>query len=390
MDLSHAAAYEDFRGEVREFLSQYWRREFWGDPVQESRFRVKAVEYGYLYRAVPRRYGGAEREFDGLKSRIISEEFARAGAPKEGPGPAPGFLVPTLVERGSEWQKQRFIPRAISGEEIWCQGYSEPDAGSDLVSLRTSAELVGGEWRINGQKVWTSEAHRADYMFCLARTEPDKPKRQGISYLLVPMRQSGVEVRPLRQITGRYEFSEVFFTDARTPADHIVGERGEGWAVANATLKHERAFQSNVGFLEALFNSLVKLAKRTVVNGRTAIEDPAVARRLVDIQAWLETQRCASYLQLSRAANDQPLPETMMMNKLAGTLYGHRVSELATELIGEAVLLSNLPGDHKQGDERWLNQYFGSLGNAISAGTSNIQRNLIAERLYGFPRDAYR
>jgi alkylation response protein AidB-like acyl-CoA dehydrogenase len=388
MDLNEGGEYDRFRRAVAEFVRTHWDTAYRGDHEAECQFRREAVSAGYLYRSVPRKYGGAEQEFDGLKSRIIKEEFTRAKAPMEGPGPAPGFLVPTLVEWGSDWQKERFVPRAISGEDIWCQGYSEPEAGSDLSSLRTRAVLDGDEWVINGQKIWTSEAHRASYIFCLARTEPDVPKREGISYLLVPMKQPGIDVRPLRQITGSYEFCEVFLTDARTPRDHIVGARGQGWTVANTTLRHERAFQSNIGFLDSLFASLVKLAQRAVIDGRPAIEDPRTALRLVELQGWLEAQRCSSYLQLSRAANGAEPGPTALMNKLAGTEFGHRVAELAIELIGDHALLSNQAREGEVlGDERWINQIFGSLGNAISAGTSNIQRNIIAERVYGLPRD---
>jgi alkylation response protein AidB-like acyl-CoA dehydrogenase len=225
----------------------------------------------------------------------------------------------------------------------------------------------------------------------LVRTEPDAPKREGISYLLVSMRQPGVDVRPLKQITGETEFSEVFFTDVRTPADHIVGNRGEGWSVANTTLKHERAFQSDIGFLENLFESMVKLAKRVERDGRPAIEDPSIRERLVELQGWLETQRYSLYIQLSRALKGESAAPLSFTSKLAGTDFGQRIAALAQDLIGDSALYwhEGAIAGERPGNERWMFQFFGSLGNSIAAGASNIHRNIIAERGYGLPRDAY-
>ena len=244
MDLTYGPDYERFRGQVRAFLSEHWQPS--GGSADVAAFRQSAVRAGYLYRSVPRRYGGSEQPSDVLKARVIREEFTAVRAPMELKSLGTQLLVPTLLEAGAEWQKERFIEATITGQIKWCQGYSEPGAGSDLASLRTTARLDGDRWVINGQKVWTSFAHEADYMFLLARTDPDADKRKGISYLLVPMDQPGIEVRPLRQITGESEFNEVFLTDATTGADWIVGEPGQGWTVANTTLKHERAWVGDV------------------------------------------------------------------------------------------------------------------------------------------------
>jgi alkylation response protein AidB-like acyl-CoA dehydrogenase len=301
------------------------------------------------------------------------------------------MLAPTLLERGAEWQREKFIPPTLSGEILWCQGYSEPGAGSDLASLRTTAILDGDEWIINGQKIWTTGGHLADFMFVLVRTEMDAPAKEGISYLLLDIRQSGVEVRPLKQITGTAEFNEVFFTDARTPQNWIVGRRGEGWSVANTTLKHERGGVGGTAGIESQFRSLVKLAQRASISGRPAITDPGVRDRLVQIQARIETHRYCSYFQLSRSLKGESSGRVSLMNKLNATNLGQRMAEFALDVLQDASLLDSLGGTEgeRPGDERWMNQYLGSLGMAIAGGTSNIQRNIIAERGLGLPRDVH-
>ena len=257
MDLGYGPEYEAFRGEVRAFLEAHWPSI--GDGAESSReektrrFRVRAVEQGYLLRWLPKRYGGSEQPADALKATILREEFTRVRAPMEVRGIGMMMLVPTLLEKGSEWQKDFFIPKTVAGEILWCQGYSEPGSGSDLASLKTRAEIVGDEWVINGQKIWTTNALEADYVFCLCRTEPDAPKHAGISYLLIPMKQPGVEVRPLKQMNGGADFNEVFFSGARTKSDWIVGKRGEGWLVSRATLKHVCVVIRNAAMSAPLF-----------------------------------------------------------------------------------------------------------------------------------------
>jgi alkylation response protein AidB-like acyl-CoA dehydrogenase len=384
MDLALGTTYETVRKEIREFLAEHWPND------NEGSFRQAAIARGYLGRSVPVAFGGSEQKVDPRMARVISEEFGRAGAPTD-TGIGMTMLVPTLLERGADWQKRQFIPPTVRGELRWCQGYSEPGAGSDLPSLVTRAELDGDEWIVNGQKVWTTQAHTADMMFVLARTEPGVAGRKGISYLLLDMRQPGVEVRPLKQLTGTAEFNEVFFTDARTPKDWLVGERGEGWSVANSTLKHERAGVGDVSRTEGMFRNLVKLAQRRTLNGRPAIEDPAVQERLVEIEGYLEAHRYAGYHQFSKAVKGESAAPWSFMSKLSSTNIGHQIGLLALDLLEEASLRSPLGhgGDGRPGDERWLLQYLGSLGLSLGGGTSNIQRNIIAERGFGFPRDPY-
>ncbi len=388
MDLTYDSELESFRDEVRSFLEENWPRQ--GDDAVQA-FRQRAIEAGYLYRHFPRKYGGSEQEAHPLKGQIIREEFGRARAPSEPLGIGPSMLAPTLLERGTEWQKEKFIPRTLTGELIWCQGYSEPGSGSDLASLRTKGELVGDEWVINGQKVWTSGAHLADYMFCLVRTEPDAPKHKGISYLLIDMKQPGVEVRPLRTMTGTADFNEVFLNDVRTPRDWIVGERGEGWLVSRTTLKHERNSIGGARRTEESLNSLARLAKKTMRNGRPAIEDPEIRQRLATIEGYVQAHKYSGFRQLTKDAKGESPGIITLMMKLFSTNLQHEVSKLSLDLLGADGMLS--AGDAHLGKpasdaQSWIGAYMYSLGIAVAGGTANIQRNVIGERGLGLPRDA--
>jgi alkylation response protein AidB-like acyl-CoA dehydrogenase len=396
MDLAYSAEYEAFRAEVRQFLSESWPpagEDGERPPVERAaRFRERAVARGYLYRGIPKRYGGSEQPPDVLRAQIIREEFARARAPHEARGIGTMMLVPTLLERGEEWQKEKWVPPTIRGEITWCQGYSEPGSGSDLASLKTRAELVGDEWVINGQKIWTSGAHRADFMFCLCRTEPEAPKHAGISYLLIDMHQPGVDVRPLRQMNGHADFNEVFLGDVRTPKDWIVGRRGEGWLVSRTTLKHERNSIGNATQTAMIFEGLVRLAKQRQREGRPALEDAGLRQRLAELEGYVRAHQYSGYRQLTRDARGQDPGPIAMMNKIVSTNIGHMVARLALDLLEEDGLLS--PGERDparmpKGAEGWLDQIMWSLGVAIAGGTANIQRNVIGERGLGLPRDVF-
>ncbi len=255
MDLSYGSEYEEFRSEVRAFLGENWPPR--GDEVElprdeaKARFRDRATAAGYLNRAIPKRYGGSEQPPDEIRASIIREEFSTVRAPGDVRGIGTMMLVPTLLEKGEEWQKEKFVPATVRGDIAWCQGYSEPGSGSDLASIQTAAVLDGDDFVINGQKIWTSNALHADWMFGLFRTEPDASKHAGISYLIVDMKAPGIDVRPLRQLTGGSEFNEVFFDDVRTPVENIIGERGQGWAVSRATLKHERNLIGSIALISS-------------------------------------------------------------------------------------------------------------------------------------------
>jgi alkylation response protein AidB-like acyl-CoA dehydrogenase len=381
MDLHYGPEHDTFREEVQAFLRAAWKP---GDDAKA--FRRKAVEAGYLYRSIPRKYGGSEQAPDILKARIIADAFEVARAPMELKGNGVQMLVPTLLERGEEWQREQFVRKTLEGEYKWAQGFSEPGAGSDLASLRTRGELRGDQWVINGQKVWTSYARECQYMFALIRTEPDAPKHQGISYLLLDLRQPGVEIRPMKQINGGNDFNEVFFTDAVTPAHWIVGQRGQGWSVSKSLLKHERNMLGGIDRSEAMFNSLLGLARRVERDGGPAIRDAWVRDRLAALKCDLEAQRRSSHIQLTRELAGESAGRLQMMNKLAQSNFAAAVSELSNAIVGDESLLSPI-GNEKPGNERWVNQYMNSLAAAIAGGTSNIQRNIIAERGLELPRE---
>ena len=394
MDLSYGKEYEDFRQELRSFLTAHWPPKEKGDRAAQARaFRALAVEQGYLLRWIPRQYGGSEQPADALRATVIREEFIRAHAPMEPRGIGMMMLVPTLLEKGSEAQKQQFVPPTARGDMEWCQGYSEPGSGSDLASLKTRGELRGDEWVINGQKIWTTNAKEADYMFCLVRTEPDVPKHAGISYILIPMHQPGIEVRPLKQMNGGADFNEVFLSDARAPAENLVGKRGEGWLVSRATLKHERDGIGNAAVSTMMFAGLVALAKQKQRGGRPAIEDPTVRQRLAALEGYVRSHEYSSYRQLSRGARGKDLGRVAVMNKLVSTNIGDQIAKLALDLLGDEGLLDPMAQDPALGTlgpaRSWLSQYMYSLGIAIAGGTANIQRNVIGERALGLPRDYY-
>lgn len=393
MDLSFDESYQAFRREVADFLAAHWPKKPGpgeaGAKPDSRAFRLAATGRGYLYRGVPRAYGGSEQPSDPLKAQIIREEFARVRAPMEVPGLGMMMLVPTLLERGTDWQKELFIPPTLTGDFRWAQGYSEPGSGSDLASLRTRAVLDGDDWVIEGQKLWTTEAHIGTHMFMLVRTEPDAPKHQGISYLLLDLRQPGVTIRPLKQMNGDAEFNEVFFDGARTPANWIVGERGKGWEVSKTTLKHERGSVGGADASAHLFARLVDLARAAERDGVPAIRRPEVRQALARLEGYVLAQKYTTYRQFSMTLAGRNPGIGALMNKLIGTNIGHDVAKLAQELIGDDLLLMPPLGKDggRDGNARWVNQIMGSLGVAIAGGTSNIQRNIIAERGLGLPRD---
>jgi alkylation response protein AidB-like acyl-CoA dehydrogenase len=396
VDLRYGPEYETFRGEVKAFRDAHWPLE--GEEAKQDlatqarTFRLRAIEAGLLGRAIPKAYGGSEQPADPLRAAVIREEFLRVRAPMDPPGIGTMMLVPTLLEKGAEWQKEKWVPGTILGDIQWCQGYSEPGSGSDLASLKTRGELVGDEWVINGQKIWTSGAKTAHFMFCLVRTEPDAGKHAGISYLLIDMNQPGIDVRPLKQMTGGADFNEVFLTDVRTPKDWIVGKRGEGWLVSRTTLKHERDSIGNAAMTEVAFKGLVKLARESMRGGRPAIEDPAIRQRLAALEGYVLSHKYSGYRQLTANLRGDNVGILALMNKLHSTNIGQEVSKLAFDLLEADALIdpastTRLMGLAPRNSAGWVGQFMSSLGVAIAGGTANIQRNVIAERGLGLPRD---
>ncbi len=396
MDLRYGPEYEAFRAEVKAFLAEQWPLKAGeaklGLAEMGTLFRKRAIAAGYLARSIPKAYGGSEQASDPLRAAVIREEFLRVRAPLDPPGIGTMMLVPTLLEKGAEWQKQKWVPGTILGEIQWCQGYSEPGSGSDLASLKTRGELVGDEWVINGQKIWTSSAKTADFMFCLVRTEPDAQKHAGISYLLIDMKQPGIDVRPLKQMTGSADFNEVFLTDVRTPKDWIVGKRGEGWIVSRTTLKHERDSIGNAAMTEVLFKGLVRLAQETKRNGRPAIEDSGIRQRLTALEGYVLAHKYSGYRQLTANLRGEDLGILAFMNKLHSTNIGQEVAKLALDLLESDALADPATTGRAFGiapktGAGWVGQFMSSLGVAIAGGTANVQRNVIAERGLGLPRD---
>ena len=405
VNLSFSPEYETFREEVRRFLREHWTDEdkaaapapepntvaaSMGATVRTderaTRFREKAIARGYLYRHIPKRYGGSEQPADPLKATIVAEEFRRHDAPFEIMGQGPSMLAPTLIDKGTEEQKQKFVRDTLLGKIKWCQGYSEPGAGSDLASLRTKGELEGDHWVVNGQKIWTSNAAEADWMFALVRTEPEAPKHDGITYMLIDMKTPGIEVRPLRQMTGEADFNEVFFENVRVPKDSIVGERGQGWYVSRSTLKHERALIGNATFARRTFDGVVMMAQAVEIRGRRAMDDPVFRGRLVELEARLLAAEYNGHRLLTAGARGLDPGLAGMVPKLHSTTLAYDIAKLAMDLMSDRGCLA--PGEpNAPAMGMFGTAYMWYFGMALGGGAPNIQRNVIAERGLGMPRD---
>ena len=389
MDLAFGPEYNDFRNEVRSFLTANadkapagMRR---GPPDDQARqWQQLLIEHGYAAREIPREYGGYGAEFDVLKSHIIVEEFAEAGVPMGHSGD--NRLVPTVLELGTEEQKQKYVIPSVRGEMTWCQGYSEPGSGSDLASLSTRAELDGDEWVINGQKIWTSGAQYADQIFCLVRTEPDAPKHQGISYLIFSMDTPGIDVRPLVTMTGEAVFNEVFFTDVRVPKDQIIGKRGEGWFVANTTLRYERTGLGDPSEAERRLRRIIEMMKTETVGGERLMDNAVYRERLLAMQGRVLAMKCNGMRVLTHQIRDEDAGLARWIVKLQGCEINHELAGLAIDVMGElGVLYDDSPYLRDEGF--WQNRYMLDLGLIIGGGTAQIQKNMIGERALGLPKE---
>ena len=393
MELSYGEAHEAFRTEVRAFLARERARipergltESARPTPEQVAWQRTLIEHGYAARAIPRAYGGYGGEPDILKSVILAEEFTRAAVPSGFGGSGASMLAPTLLEHGSEEQKRRYIPPALTGEEVWCQGYSEPGSGSDLASLQTSAVQRGDEFVINGQKIWTSGAHLADMMFALIRTEPGASKHAGISYLLIPMNTPGIEVRPLQTMTGQALFNQVFFTEVRVPITCVVGARGEGWRIGNTTLRHERNMLGNASYTENLLHRLLLLMRDERCNGVSALQNPILRDRLVRLQARTWTMKYHSMRLLTCALRGESPGVAGLVVKLQGCQLNHDIAGLAIDVMGELGPLYN-GAKYERAHGSWQREHMLSLGLIIGGGTAQIQKNIIAERGLGMPRE---
>ncbi len=402
MDLTWPAEAEVYRAKMRAFLDANLPADWHGvgavtnEEADEfvAKWRVTLANNNLLAVSWPTEYGGAG--LSSLEQVVLAEEFAKAGVPTGGPNDVFGIQMigNTLLQWGTEEQKKHFLPRILSKEDTWCQGYSEPNAGSDLANLGCKAEADGEEWVINGQKIWTSAGHLADWIFVLARTDPEAPKHKGITFLLVPMTQPGVEVRPIKMMSGESEFNEVFFDDARCPIENVVGQVNGGWAVAMTLLGHERGASAAV--LPLLFKNemdrLLALAKET---GHA--DDPLFRQRLawcyskVEIMRFLGLQTLTSWLHGGQAGAGASLA------KLNWSEY-HRIStELGVDLLGmqATVPTGRAPGSAFNPDDpgapnssmSWAAKFMHARAGTIYAGTSQIQKNIVGEMVLGLPKE---
>ena len=390
MDLSFGDEYEEFRRDVQQFISDHGDKSPSQGGVRNSEaivWQKLLIENGYAARTIPQEYGGFGAEPDIIKSRIIAEEFSREQINPGLGGQGISMLVPVLLEMGTEEQKQQFIKPTIHGEMVWCQGYSEPGAGSDLASLTTRAQLDGDEWVINGQKIWTSTAHLADWIFCLVRTEPEAPKHQGISFLLFRMDTPGIEVRPLIDMTMERNFNETFFTDVRVPKHQIVGQRGQGWQVANAILGHERGSLAPPDAAMSRLNGVIKLMNTESFGGEKIINNPVFQDRLMKLQGRVLAMQCNDMRLLSAQINkNQDAKLAGMIVKLQGTELRHEIEALAIDVMGE-IGIAYEDNPFLRGKGSWQYQYMFYLGLIIGGGTSQIQKNIISERGLGMPKE---
>ena len=385
MDLRFSAEDETFRAEVQDWLTTHLTGEFAelgdaGGPGREHEgFETRRAwerllgAHGWIGLGWPAPHG---RDVTLMQQVIFHEEYAKARAPHRVNHMGENLLAPTLIAHGTDAQRARFLPPIRSGDELWCQGYSEPNAGSDLADVATTAVLDGAEWVITGQKVWTSLAHLADWCFVIARTDPAAARHRGLSYLLVPMQQPGIEIRPIVQLTGTSEFNEVFFDGARTAADHIVGAPGDGWRVAMATLGFERGVATlgqQIGFAGEL-DRVIDVARRT-----GAIDDPVIADRLT--QAWIEL-KVMRYTALRMLAVEPPGAEASI-SKLLWAPWHQRLGELAMAVRGaDAVDVGVSAADYDDLQRLFLF----SRADTIYGGSNEIQRDIIARRMLGLPR----
>lgn len=391
MDLTYSDEDQALRAEVRGWLEEHLTGEWaalrgLGGAGRDHEAHEERVawnrllaDHGWTCVGWPEEYGG--RGLSLVQQVIFHEEYARADAPMRVNHLGEELLGPTLMAFGTDEQKARFLPRIVAVEELWAQGYSEPDAGSDLANVQARARLVStgstteAEWVVDGQKVWTSNAHLSQWAFVVCRTEPGSERHRGLSFLLVPLEQDGVDIRPIEQLTGGSEFNEVFFTGARTPAGMVVGEPGDGWRVAMALLGFERGVSvlaQVVGFAREL-DGVVGLARE---NG--AIEDPLVRDRLAGLKVELEVLRFQALRGLS--SQDAAGPSVF---KLVWANWHKRLGEVAMDVVGADGLTANAPYEL----DRWQRLFLFSRADTIYGGSDEIQRNILSERVLGLPRE---
>ncbi|HCD54798.1 acyl-CoA dehydrogenase family protein [Haliea sp.] len=393
MKLSFSPEDERFREEVATWLAdnlcgEFEPIRFRGGPGDEHSFveerkawEQKLAEGGWTCIGWPKQYGGRAASVE--QQVIFNEEYARAGGPGRMGHIGETLMGPTLIAFGSEAQRERYLPGIRAGREFWCQGYSEPSAGSDLANVKSRARLNEGtgQWQINGQKVWTSLAHESQYVFVIARTDPDSSAHKGLGFFLVAMDQPGVTVRPIEQLTGTSEFNEVFFDDAVCAADDIVGAPGEGWKVAMGLLGFERGV-STLGQQMLFQNELDEIVRVAKANGAAC--DPALRQRIAEAHIGLRIMRFNSMRMLSGGGDDGSLQKEAMIYKLYWSSWHRNLGKLAMDVLGaESEIVPEAP----YGLSRLQSMYLFTRADTIYGGTNQIQRNIIAERALGMPRE---
>jgi alkylation response protein AidB-like acyl-CoA dehydrogenase len=393
MDFRLSPAEDAFRQELSAWLDANVPPDFDADRFEfglsaDERFEWQLDWHRRLYRGGwvgihwPCEYGGRGATL--MEQVVFADELGRRRLPASANLLGILLVGPTLMQWGTEAQKRRYLPRILSAEEIWCQGYSEPGAGSDLASLQTRAVEDGDVFVVNGQKVWTSGAHHAHWMILLARSAPHASRHHGISYLLVDMRSPGITVRPLVQMTGSAGFNEVFFEDVRVPKAHLVGEQDRGWEVAITTLMFERAGLGSGLRFEGVVAALIATARTVRRNGRPAIEDAAVRQQIAQFAIEAEALRYGNYRQLTRRLRGQPPGPEGSMAKLAASELNLRMTQFAMALLGPHAELDT--GETGEAPGHWLARALMARAHTIAGGTSEIQRNILAERVLGLPR----
>jgi alkylation response protein AidB-like acyl-CoA dehydrogenase len=408
MDLTYPAEAEAFRTEIRAWLEDnlpdgWFAPGFEMDAEAKVQFQKewtnKLFEGGWICASWPTEYGG--KGLSTMQSVVLAEEFHKANAPLRADFFGDTLVGPTILQWGTEEQKKFFLPKILSGQIAWCQGFSEPDAGSDLASLKTTAELDGDEWIINGQKIWTTQGFVADYIFILCRTDKDASKHKGISYLLCPMKQEGVEVRPIEQVDGSAEFCEVFFSNARCPKDNVVGGVNNGWNVAMTTLGFERGTSATTGYrrFEKELEVIIDKARQ---NGK--IDDPLIRQGLAEAWSKVQIMKVNGWRTLTSIVQDKKdfgVAALGATNKMFWSEYHQKVMLLAIEILGlEGQILTGDPSVEESvpgyGARRTSDRYpasvlqsafFFSRSETIWGGTSQIQRNIVGERVLGLPKE---
>jgi alkylation response protein AidB-like acyl-CoA dehydrogenase len=401
MDFRFTAAQEKFRKEFTIWLNQNLPADW--DPDNQPRiedideerrtyqdFQKKLSDGGYASVHYPRQYGGQGKNI--IEEIIVAQTIATTCQTLRAPGIIThAIAMPTILACGTEEQKKALLPKSIDGTHIWCQGFSEPNAGSDVANVQTMALKEANHYIVNGQKVWTSYAHMADYCLLLVRTDPDSVKHQGLSYLLVDMESAGIDVRPMKQITGESEFNEVFFDNVKVPVENLLGQEGEGWKVVIATLMFERTLGDVVlgALYEKNVEKLIQMAGRIKCSGRPLLEDPVARQKLG--QAYIEVMTLKQH-GLRNLSNQLkvgiPGPEGSM-GKLLWSESNQKITEAAIGMQGPNGLIGGgSPWSIQSGF--WQYHFLRSKGNTIEAGTSEIQRNIIGERVLGLPKDISR